>query len=112
MVTIKALVLAEQGHRSFLPLWLLKTKFASSRTKSGQKSDKEIFPFFFFSVFVPREERQTLPGLTLAKHTKLQNLPKYLASNDAEDPLCSLFLYFLSCPPPPSSFVCVSCVHF
>lgn len=26
----------------------------------------------------------------------LQNLPKKLASNDAEDLLCSLFLYFLS----------------
>lgn len=40
----------------------------------------------------------------------LQNLPKKLASNDAEDLLCSLFLYFLSfffllC-------VCVCCVHF
>lgn len=34
---------------------------------------------------------------TCSTHKKiLQNLPKKLASNDAEDLLCSLFLYFLS----------------
>lgn len=49
-----------------------------------------------------KNERQTLLGLRLAAHTHthkkkiLQNLPKKLASNDAEDLLCSLFLYFLS----------------
>lgn len=47
---------------------------------------------------------------TCSTHGKTKNLPKKLASNDAEDLLCSLFLYFLSfffllC-------VCVCCVHF
>lgn len=43
---------------------------------------------------------KTLLGLRLAAHTEkkktCKNLPKKLASNDAEDLLCSLFLYFLS----------------
>lgn len=74
--------------------------------QSGQKSDKERD----FS----ENERQTLLGLRLGAHEKLQNPPKKLASNDAEDLLCSLFLYFLS-----FFFcfvfllrVCVCCVHF
>lgn len=41
-------------------------------------------------------ERMTLLGLRLAAHMEKKNLPKKLASNDAEDLLCSLFLYFLS----------------
>lgn len=52
-------------------------------------------------------ERMTLLGLRLAAHMEKKNLPKKLASNDAEDLLCSLFLYFLSFFP--SVCMCVLC---
>lgn len=135
MVTNKALALNKRGHNFFFPLLFffcskqicfIKNQVCSHRIglqspgnvitvcflpqdedwwltlQSGQKSDKERD----FS----KNERQTLLGLRLAAHKKLQNLPKKLASNDAEDLLCSLFLYFLS-----FFFllrVCVCCVHF
>lgn len=120
METNKALVLNERGHHFFSFLFA-QNKFASSRNKSiVTVLDSSLLVMSSLCAFYPQDEdwwptlqsgqkewqrkrfveneRQTLLGLRLAAHTKkiLQNLPKKLASNDAEDLLCSLFLYFLS----------------
>lgn len=49
-------------------------------------------------LFLSENDPQTLLGQRLLQPTSriAKIFPKKLASNDAEDPLCSLFLYFLS----------------
>lgn len=123
METNKALVLHDRGHHFFSLSFLLKTNLLH-REPSLQSSYWTPVSWYVITVrFLPQDEdwwptlqsgqkkewqrkrfveneRQTLLGLRLAAHTHkkkiLQNLPKKLASNDAEDLLCSLFLYFLS----------------
>lgn len=124
METNKALVLNEWGHHFFFPFSFFCSKqicFIENQVCTVIVLDSCLLVMSSLCAFYPKmrtggwhfevdkkewqrkrfveNEWQTLLGLRLAAHTRkktLQNLPKKLASNDAEDLLCSLFLYFLS----------------